>query len=533
MLTCRAKIEERLNKEEKYREMLFRRGYLFTNKKITDSLESYPFYSLWREYSIGEYFLYVQEKQTAYVQSNGDVSVAIVGHAYNPFDMVYDENQICLQLINAYKEGEKSYFDKISELTGLHVIFLIKGDNVIACQDACGLTGCYWGKVGDAMYVSEHSQLIADLCDIPFNEKVEKLVKSKCYNIGNRHLPGNITPYDGIKRLGGNTCVNYVDNNFSIKRFYPLIEHPEYGAEEQEEIVKRIGQLIHNGEECCTKKWKRCAISLTGGTDSKTTLACANGLYDKFNYFSFISKPQEQVDAEGAKNICDKLNLEHTLIPISNNNEDFESFDFIKIIIKHNGAYFQNLADHEIRKYITLHDLDAYDIELKSWASEVARVFFERKYQIKMPKKLNERHCSIFQTRYFMKPRLLKWSDKIYKGFLKEIGLSEPLYNYEHTDLFYWEIRMGAWGVAVISGQQLYHRMTMPMNNRKILDMFLSLPRENRINDSIHKEIMNTMNPAVENANVEIRNLYFHSYRIWLEKIYFWYRTIFYKSKNK
>ena len=177
----------------------------------------------------------MQEKQTAYVKEDGETCVAIVGHAYNPFDMVYDENEICLQLITAQEKGDNSYFDKISELTGLHIVFLIKNDNVYVCQDACGLTGCYFGKIEGNIYVAEHSQLIADLCDLPFNKMVERLVKSKCYNIGNRHLPGNITPYDGIKRLGGNTYLHYCNNQFAITRFYPMMAHPEYKAEEEKE----------------------------------------------------------------------------------------------------------------------------------------------------------------------------------------------------------------------------------------------------------------------------------------------------------
>lgn len=52
-------------------------------------------------------------------------------------------------------------------------------------------------------------------------------------------------------------------------------------------------------------------------------------------------------------------------------------------------------------------DLDAYDIELKSWASEVVRVFLERKYEIKMPETLNERQLSIFLTRFFGHPKLM------------------------------------------------------------------------------------------------------------------------------
>lgn len=520
-----------LDKNENYRELLFRRGYLLTDKKV-DDVSSYPFYNIWEYSQVGNYHLYVQEKQTFYIQSEGDIYSIIIGHAYNPFDMKYDENELCQDLISCYQNSVARYFDKVSEFTGLHVIILIDGNKVIACQDACGLTGCYFGKINGSMYITEHPQLIADMFDLKMNANVEKLVQSKCYNIGNRHLPGNITPYDELKRIGANTYVEY-NNDFYIKRFYPICAHPEFTTDEEKEIgVKKIGDLIHNGIECCSKKWNRCTISLSGGTDSKTTLACANGLYDKFSYFSFFSKPQELVDAEGAKKICEHLGLKHTFYQIPQENSSFENFDFYKKLLQHNTNYFVNLSDNEIRKYIYLHDLDAYDIELKSWASEVARVFIERKYQIDMSGLINERQCSIFQTRYFGHPELLKWSDNIYYDFLKEVGLNKKLFNYEPSDLFYWEIRMGCWGVSVISSQQLYHRMTMPMNNRKILELFLCFPHEERKSDSVHKRVIVYENKKIIDADVEIPNLYFHSYRILMEKIYYKLRTVFYRPKK-
>ncbi len=524
-------IKSVLDSSPEHRDLLFRRGYLFTDKPV-DDIGVYPFYNNWQEVSISKYYLYVQNQQTFYSANDGDIQAIIIGHAYNPFDMQCDETQLCADLIASYKQSLENYFDKVSELTGLHIIMLIDGDKVIACQDACSLTGCYFGKVDGTMYITEHPQLVADLCDLKINPKVEKLVQSKCYNIGNRHLPGNITPYDELKRLGANTYVCFADR-FEIKRFYPLAPHPEFTTEEEkQENIKKIGDLIHNGIACCAKKWDRCTISLSGGTDSKTTLACANELYDKFTYFSFHSKPQELVDAQGAKKICENLGLEHTLYAIPQENSEIKDFEFIKKILQHSTSYFKNLADNEIRKYIYLHDLDAYDIELKSWASEVARVFLERKYQVKMPKVLNERHCSIFQTRYFGHPLLLRWSDKLYHDFLKEIGLSKPLFNFEHTDLFYWEVRMGCWGVSVVSSQQLYHRTTMPMNNRKILELFLSFPHEERKSDSVHKRIMEYKNKKVVDSKVEIANLYFHGYRILMEKAFYWLRTIFYIPKK-
>ena len=524
-------IKSVLDNSPQYREMLFRRGYLFTDKRLLD-IKGYPFYGLWKEYKIEKYFLYVQEKQTVYIQSEDRIHAVIIGHAYNPFDMKCDENELCYDLLEAYKESQEAYFDKASEFTGLHVIIVVDGDTVIACQDACSLTGCYFGRIDDAMYITEHPQLVADLCNLKMNSKVEKLVQSNCYNIGNRYLPGNITPYDSVKRLGANTYVSY-NTDFRIHRFYPNAPHNEFVTDkEKDENIRKIGDLIHNGIRCCSEKWNRCAISLSGGTDSKTTLACANGLYDKFSYFSFYSKPQELVDAKGAKKICENLGFEHTLYTIPQENSEIKDFDFIKKILQHNTNYFVNLADNEIRKFIYLSRLDNYDVELKSWASEVARVFFERKYKIKMPEKLNERHCSIFQTRFFGHPLLLRWSDREYYKFLREIGLREALYNFEHTDLIYWEIRMGAWGVSVTSSQQLYHRTTMPMNNRKILELFLSFPHEERKSDSVHKRIMEYKNKAIIESEVEIANLYFHGYRILMEKLFYYLRTLFYIPKK-
>lgn len=516
-----------LDEKPKYREMLFRRGYLLADHKL-DNTDQYPFYSIWQYRQVGSFHLYVQEKQTFFVAEKDGIISIIIGHAYNPFDMTWSEDVLCEHLLKAYQTNISAYFEKISEFTGLHVILLIDGNKVIACQDACSLTGCYYCKTDKGMLISEHPQLIADLCGLLMDKNVKKLVESRCYNIGNRHLPGDLTPYQEVKRIGANTYLEY-NGSFAVKRFYPMNSHPEWTTEqEKEEEIKRIGQLIHNGIECCANKWERCTISLSGGTDSKTTLSCANGLYDKFSYFSFHSKPQELVDAEGAKKICENLGLKHTLYHIPQENAAFEDFDLIKKIIRHSTGYFKNLADNEIRKYIYLHDLDAYDIELKSWASEVTRVFLERKYQIKMPKVLNERHCSIFQTRFFGHPLLLRWSDKTYYEFLRKIGLEKPLFNYEHTDLFYWEVRMGCWGTSVISSQQLYHRVTMPMNNRKILELFLGFPHDERKSDSVHKRVMMYMNPKVSEAEVEIPNLYFHGYRILMEKMYYRLRTIFY-----
>lgn len=526
-------IKKIMEQYPQYQETLFRSGYLITSKVIT-SLEGYPFYGNWNMAQCGslingvEVNIYCHKLEDYYSYKEAGITATIIGHAYNPFDMKFQESEILQDCVREYLKSEGAFFDKVSELTGVHLIVLNDNNRLITVQDCSGMKSCYFGEVNDEIFITSHPQLVGDICDLEKDFFVKKLVKSRCYNIGNRHLPGNITPFKELKRLGGNTYAEYV-GEFKIKRFYPNRPIDEISDKDQfEKGIGNIVDIMHSNIELATKKWKRPAISLSGGTDSKTTLACANGLYGKLEYFSFHSKPQELVDANAANKICNEIGIEHTIYPIPDSNNEIEDFDVLKKIIEHNTSYFMNISDHELRKMIYLYRLNAFDIELKSWASETARVFLERKYKVKMPNVLSERHFSIFQTRYFMAPNLLKKSDLLYKMFMKEIGLEGPIFNLEHADLFYWEVRMGAWGTSVVSALDFCHKVTMPMNNRKLIELFLTFSHNDRKLDNVHNSVIKKANSKIFNMHIDVKNLYFHSYRIWLEKLFYYYKTLFY-----
>jgi hypothetical protein len=529
-------IRDILDTYPNYQETLFRRGYLITDREI-ENLARYPFYDNWNKVNFGSLYngnrinIYYHKLQDCYMHEQNGVTISIIGHAYNPFNMNYKELDILKNCLCSYLESKEVFFDKISELTGIHIIVVNDKGKLIVVQDCAGMKSCYFGKVDNVIYITSHPQLVGDICNLTIDPFVDKLVKTRCYNIGNRHLPGNITPFRELKRLGGNTCVEYTDK-FNIKRFYPVRPHDEISDKDQfNEMIEKIGNIMHRNIELCSKKWNRPAISLSGGTDSKTTLACANGLYDKFDFFSFHSKPQELVDANAAHNICEKIGLEHIIYSIPDSNDNIQDFDILKKVIEHNTSYVKNTADHEIRKMIYLYRLDKYDVELKSWASEIARVSLERRYGFKMPKVLNERHFSIFQTRYFLVPNLLKRSDMLNKKYMKEIGLDGPIYNFEHTDLFHWEVRLGIWGTSVVSELDFCHNVTMPFNNRKLIELLLSFSHDDRRDGKVHQNIILKANKNIDEISITIKNKHSRGYRQTLERIYYLYRTIFYKTK--
>ena len=522
-------IEKILADKPQYRECLFSRGYLSTEDNNID-INDYPFYSNWKAIEIGKYRAIIHKEQDSALYNNNGISFLIVGHAYNPFNEVYDENKLLEQASGAYSKSKEDFFDCISEWTGIFAVFVFDKE-VIGVQDCAGIKAMYYGAVDGKVCFTSHPQMIADIYGLTIDPFVKKLVSNRFYNIGNRYLPGDLSPFKELKRIGANVYICCDQNrNFTVNRFYPTrpldIKTTE---EEYEKGIEQAYEILHKNIELASMKWPNSAISLSGGTDSKTTLACANGLYDRFSYFSFQSKDTEITDSNAAREICDKIGLKHDIYPIPAENSEIEDYDELKAIIVHSYGYIRGLAEREIRKHICMYRWKYFDTEVKSWISEVVRVFFERKYGTKFPKKLSARHFSIFQTRYFLSPMLLRKSDKIYMEYMKKFDLVEPKFNFEHTDMYYWEVRMSSWGMMVTQSLDICHRITFPFNNRKLIELMLTLDREKRKTDIAHNDIIKIANKDIYDSNIHILNNYFRSRRIMLENLYFKFRTIFKK----
>lgn len=532
-------IKTMLDKMPEYREKLYIRGYLITDNDYSKDMVNFPFYSNWNNYNIGkskmgsEFKLYVHKKQTSYSFQKDQITVTIIGHAYNPFSMVEDENLILEDLYKAYKSSMREFFNEVSELTGIHLVVINDCGNLIFLQDCGGMKTCYYGLINKYTYITSHPQLVADILKLKMDLQISELMRKKFFSLSGRYLPGNLSPFKELKRLGPNTFA-LMSDKISIERFYPVAAHPEIEESSYSEIIEKISVLINRNIELASRKWKRPSISLSGGMDSKTTLSCANGMYENFSFYSFHSKPQELEDASAAHNICEGLGIKHDVYSIPTSNDEFDDFEIFKKIINHNASYIDKPKDNEIRKFIYLSKLDKYDVELKSWISEIGRAMWGKKYGVSLPKRLTPRHFSIFQTRYFGSPKLLKHADTNYEEYLRLIDLENAPFNYNHADMFYWEFRFGSWGANVATTQDIFsHVVTMPMNNRKIIDMFLWFPYEFRHNDGVNKAIINYSNKKLGNLDFEVKNMYLRKNRTIIEKIYYYYRILPNKMKRR
>lgn len=520
-------IEALISEYPQYRDCLFARGYLLTNDQNIDPNE-YPFYGEWKKATVYDYTVLVHKDETFFFADENDQTFLLIGHAYNPISMKWDENELikdCAQ----YFESEQ-FFSIINEWTGAFALFVIDHSHhrITGLTDATSMKMCNYTYHDAHYYISSHSQLLADILNLPMTSYAERIRKTKMYNTGMRWLPGNTTAYETVFRLGANLYAQFIDGgHVKTTRFYPIKPHPEINTQEQyDDYVERIYQLLHNNLLLCTKKWEKPAISLTGGMDSGCTYACTKGITDSFKIFSFDCKDQERLDSEAAKEICKRTGTEHYQIYVSRNNNEIPDYGILCEIVDHNTSYVMNLSEEEVRKIIVLHSLNEFDVELKSDIAEIGRTFYDRKYGMKMPKVFNARQIAILQTRFFFMPKLQKETEDEYQKYLTSSGIERPLFNYEHSDLIYWEYRIGLAAASCTLSMGMAHTMTFPYNNRALLELFLAFPHKMREQDYPQQSIMERKMPEMICPEAKVEDRYFGKYRILLEKVFFLYKSI-------
>lgn len=104
----------------------------------------------------------------------------------------------------------------------------------------------------------------------------------------------------------------------------------------------------------------------------------AKGQYEHYQYFSYISQEAEAVDAEGAHAICEKLGLKHTIYTIPE--QPAKEQELVRKIIRAGQGNIGNPNMREVQKRIYLSGLNCFDVEVKSWVSEIARAYYHKRF---------------------------------------------------------------------------------------------------------------------------------------------------------
>ena len=517
-------LKQLLDNKPDLQHYLFVRGFLISNHKI-ENMDAFPFYGNWKKEKRGNYWFMAHKLTGMHLHEDGERTFFLMGHAYNPFTMEHEESEILKRIAQSY--GTADYINCLNEITGIYVAGVAQGDSIEFHVDASGMQSACYSKIGESFYVSSHPQLIGDLHGLVMDEFVDELINYKWYGrVMGPYLPGDLTAFREVKRIVPSIMYRY-SGEISHYRFY-FTEKIEAARspEDYEKIIQSAAEILKNNMTLISRKWNKPWISLTGGIDSNTTFAAANGNYEDFDTFSYISAEKEIPDAEAASRIAESFNVRHHVFHIPNENSEIEDYELKVEIQAHNSAYVAKRKDNESRKRFYLEQNCECDIEVKSWTSETIRGYwykhFGRKKMPNLSPKLFRNLYKIFITNR----KLAHKVDAVFSDYLKRFEYDKIPDCYPAADIHYNEVTWGSWGGMNISEMKFCFDITIAYNNRQFLDYLFRVPLDKRISDQHHLDMKKYLNEELYDMNIRVVNLKETRFRAFALNVIFTLNTI-------
>ncbi len=506
-------LKNLLDQAEHLRQYLFIRGFLVTDGAAVEDSQ-YPFYGNWKCAHKEGYTFYTHPLTGIFfasIPSGG--FLYLLGHAYNPFTMEHREEQVLENLAEHF--GKEDFFDCLSQLTGIFVLGHVQDGKISVIADPAGIQSACHGYVDGTYYLTSHPQLVADICDLEMDPFVKRLANYKWYSrVMGAYLPADLTPFIQLKRIVPN--MEYTAQQGTVKhtRFYPVKELKECAtAEEYQNVIEQAADILKNNMVLIARKWKNPWISLTGGIDSNTTFAAANGAYDRYQTFSYCAAEKETIDCEAAQKIAAAFDVPWTVFQIPEAADALTECAEKFAIIRHNSAHIALAKDHDMRKWVYLAEHLPADVEVKSWVSETIRGYWYKYYGRKTMPKLSAKLYRNLYKIFLWDRKLAHEVDKLFEKYIAEFEYRAIPSQYPPADIHFNEVTWGSWGSMNISDMKFYGDITIAYNNRKFLDLLFRVPLEKRISDEHHLDMKKYLNRQLYDMGIRVVNMHETKFR--------------------
>ncbi|MCD0444352.1 hypothetical protein LO763_12030 [Glycomyces sp. A-F 0318] len=417
----------------------------------------------WRQTRLGRYW-FAHDSRTGFALARaGGTWVAVLGRAICLETWTDDIAVIARDLIRAKQTGRTAMLDRIDRLSGRFAIFYEEDGATLAQSDAAGMRAVFYGRRDGCTYVASHAHLVADCVGEAPSSFPDPQTIRKEHNAYS--FPGRHTNFARVLALTPNT--ELVVEKAEPRRFFPrepLAEHTVADAvDEVLPLLQRQLAMLADRDPLI--------VSLTGGLDSRTTLALTRPLKDRIDYFTYDSRIGEgalREDSEAAEELSRALGFRHHRIPL---------------LYRMPPEPLAGVMDRNSRR-VSAPGMPAthlqYDgcrgLHIRSNLYEIGRAFYRAKRA--QPEPLTPEHMAFLLTNHKKTPESFAAG---FAEFDDATGFSAAAELYDPYDLYYWEHRCGTWlNAHHTEGDVVYDTFTI-LNSRQVYKALLAVPLEARV----------------------------------------------------
>lgn len=415
--------------------------------------------------------------------------IVALGHVYNPFSGRVGRTAL-EELAACWHHGRDAFLDGVSDLSGRFVLLVREADgSLFVLPDACASLPVAYALDAGRLVLGSHPALIGSLLALSDEPRVTRLLATRFYHIGIRHCPADLTEVQGVRRLTPNVGLRHVAGTLELQRVYPTrarIERPV------EAVVDTVATALNASIDCLVRFERPVTCALSGGVDSRVSLAATVGHRDAIRFFTFSGDPKRNRDATCTRALARRLSLPFEDIALQ---RPLAEAAFQQRYLRLQGqTRAPNVSSVLFRRQ---HFGTGEGVEIRSCISEIARCFMKRKFRMRrLPMSA---HTMV--PLYKRVPFRMSWHRLIARAFddwarRTEFELIER-FGHDWLDFYYWEVRVGTWQSLVLQDSDYYCSPTVIFNNRTLLDLMLSVPEADRASDALQRRIIERLDPSV------------------------------------
>ena len=429
-----------------------------------------------------------QVNNTLHVYNHPDLNVEVYGKDNRKIILLgyiidseqsISQSEILSNLINS--SGNFSELCGLTyALTGRFVLIYVENQEVKILNDPCGLRSVYYSFEEDRIFIGSSPMIIADVQGKKEtkNTQILEFINSPEFTLNESAWFGDKTIFDNIFHVMPN---HYLDCEKQKVERYWIGKITNLNLTD---VVMSVGEMLQNS---IVEMSRRVPIQLavTAGWDSRILLAASK---------------QTKVTTKYFVSSMDILPDSHMDIKIPNllaKNNDFE-IEVIRNITEIDEEFIEILKRNVMNARVLPKTKTIYHfyrnkekrVTINGNASEISRLFYgivadEFVTAEYLAKLMN------YEKFEFVVAEFQSWLDNT-REFAKTNQI--PL-----LDLFYWEQRMGNWGVHYPNEQDIAVDEFTPFNNRKLIIELMCIQNEYReeSNNVLYKQIIESMWPEL------------------------------------
>lgn len=455
---------------------LFRGGYLVADAAQEPALPDAELRELvagWRAARVGPYAVRYDDTWRSAYASAGDAEVLLLGTAMDLDRPHASGEEVARTLAAALAGSDAGFLDRIDALNGAHLIFARRGARCWALQDATGVEALCYDVAGGDTLVASHPALIAEIRGYELSElgrlwiwgnPEPRAQEHKLWN-GVFWFPGVATPYAEVRALTPNTRLDLATRQ--VERFFP---REPVGVLRERAIVGEVAGALRDACAWVAREFPGTAeVSLSGGMDSRLTLAASRDVADSLRYFTYHFPKHEgyQNDVKVAAELAARLGLDHYAFPM------FAG----PALQAHQAEWrrtFGGLNGNGRLAFAWVEHFGVGHVDVRSNVLELVRGFY-----LKNPGNRPDEFDAARLSRLFgVKQDTLVPQ---FEEFMAVTGFgADTKLDLHYTDLFYWEQRLGRWHGEGVRRLKLSHTTYVIWNSRRVLTQMLARPLEDR-----------------------------------------------------